>query len=180
MTLRDYINIYIIKYKLKKNSVKNTMWKKNVVGFYFLFLCCSCCCCYFIHGSSHSFMSRTAVFFCCKERSPGEMTIVPQLDDAATWTSVVGPLWRLMRPQLHTIWRASLWCFDYIFCSPFLHLRYQINTACPTTFTHPLRTNGNITFSLWQTIRCKKCKSFFKVLQMWRPWTQNGPEFWIL
>lgn len=37
MTLRDYINIYIIKYKLKKNSVKNTMWKKNVVGFYFCF-----------------------------------------------------------------------------------------------------------------------------------------------
>jgi len=32
MTLRDYINIYIIKYKLKKNSVKNTMWK-IVVGF---------------------------------------------------------------------------------------------------------------------------------------------------
>lgn len=52
MTLRDYINIYIIKYKLKKNSVKNTMWKKML--WVFIFLCCCCCCCYFIHGSSHS------------------------------------------------------------------------------------------------------------------------------
>ena len=34
--LRDYINIYIIKYKLKKNSVKNSMWKKKCCGFLFL------------------------------------------------------------------------------------------------------------------------------------------------
>lgn len=36
MTLRDSINIYIIKYKLKKNSVKNTMWNK-CCGFFFFF-----------------------------------------------------------------------------------------------------------------------------------------------
>lgn len=36
MTLRDYINIYIIKYKLKKNIVRRiSCGKKNVVGFYF-------------------------------------------------------------------------------------------------------------------------------------------------
>lgn len=38
MTLRDYINIYIIKYKLKKNSVKNTMWKKMLWVFIFVSL----------------------------------------------------------------------------------------------------------------------------------------------
>lgn len=35
MTLREFINIYIIKYKLKKNSVKNTMWKKTLWVFIF-------------------------------------------------------------------------------------------------------------------------------------------------
>lgn len=34
ITLRDYINIYIIKYKSKKNGVKKTLWKKNIVGFF--------------------------------------------------------------------------------------------------------------------------------------------------
>lgn len=38
MTLRDYINIYIIKYKSKKNSVKNTMWKKMLWVFIFVSL----------------------------------------------------------------------------------------------------------------------------------------------
>lgn len=60
MTLRDSINIYIIKYKLKKNSVKNTMWNK-CCGFFF-FLCCCCCCCYFIHRSSHSFSDELQYF----------------------------------------------------------------------------------------------------------------------
>lgn len=112
MTFRDYINIYIIKYKLKKNSVKNTMWNK-CCGFFF-FLCC-CCCCYFIHESSHSFSDELQYFSARNTEVQGRWQwsyrLMVQLLEPVLWG-----LWHLMAPRLYTVGWALIWCFKYIFC----------------------------------------------------------------
>lgn len=144
---RLYIYIYIIRYTLKNNSVKNTMWNK-CCGFLFLFLCC--CCCYFIHGSSPPPALHPCFFFPAELQNSSRNDHVPAAS-AAVWVSVAGPLtWK------HTWVQPALY-FGAFNLSPFpprpqSSLLYSI--ALPT-FT-PMITSH----SLWQSIRCKKNKSF--------------------
>lgn len=122
MTLRDYINIYIIKYKLKKNSVTNTMWNK-CCGFLFLFHCC--CCCYFIHGSPHPppphFCETAEVH---TKKRPGstrallwclEFIFCPWSPQSSQRYSVAFPTFRPMTTS-HSLWQSIICLKKKSFC----------------------------------------------------------------
>lgn len=110
MTLRDYINIYIIKYKLKKNSVKNSMWKKMLWVFIFCFFVAVVVVVILFMDPHIPFMWWTAVFFCSKERKSrgGDNSLMVQRLEPVLWG---------LSARLHAVGRALLWCFDYVFCS---------------------------------------------------------------
>lgn len=150
------------------------MWRiqcgTKCCGFLFLFLCC-CCCCYFIHGSFLYEMNCSIFLLWRKSRGDDTGPIAWYCSDLKCCGAALN---EVLTPRCWTGFTLVLWLGPLL---PFLLSlpHYQKYTACNTTFTDPCRPMAT-SHSLWQTIRCKKCKSFCKVLKMWWPQTQNGIE----
>lgn len=138
MTLRDYINIYIIKYKLKKNSVKNTMWKKMLWVFIFVPLLLLLLLLFYSWILTFLLCDELQYFSALKREVQGRRQWSHSLMMQRLEPVLRGPLWHSMAPHCREGFTLVLWLrllLPFLLFPPTLSDKH---TACPTTFTDPI------------------------------------------